>query len=161
MPAALLCAFACLACTAAPRPAGWSGTVSHVSDGDTLWVRPAAGGAPRKIRLHGIDAPELCQAHGREARDALLLQVLHRPVLVEPLQRDDYDRLLARLFVGGQDLGGLLVREGHAWSYRYRRSPGPYAREERAARSARLGLFADSQALRPYAFRRQHGPCTP
>jgi endonuclease YncB( thermonuclease family) len=138
----------------------WPGRVTYVSDGDTLWVRPAAGGRPRKVRLHGIDAPELCQAHGPEARSALQHEVLGREVNVQPLRDDDYGRLLARLRLGGQDVAAPLVRAGHAWSYRYRRSPGPYAEEEGEARAARRGLFADARAQRPYAFRRQHGPCT-
>ena len=42
----------------------FEGVVTHVTDGDSLWVRPASGGAPRQIRLQGIDAPEICQAFG-------------------------------------------------------------------------------------------------
>ncbi|MFT3719469.1 thermonuclease family protein [Pseudorhodoferax sp.] len=139
--------------------AAWPGQVSHVSDGDTLWVRPAAGGAPRKIRLHGIDAPEHCQAHGEAARSALARQALGQPVRVQGLRRDNYGRLLARVWLHGQDLGALQVRAGHAWSYRYRHNPGPYVREEQAARAAARGLFARADAVRPYTFRRRHGPC--
>lgn len=157
--AALLLAACCLAC-AAPRPAApWLGQVSHVSDGDTLWLRPAAGGPPQKVRVHGIDAPELCQAHGPQARDALRRWALHREVRVEPLRTDDYGRLVARLWLGEQDLAARMVRSGHAWSYRYRHNPGPYARQEQEARAAQRGLFADPQAQEPYAFRRHHGPC--
>lgn len=49
----------------------WSGVVTHVSDGDTVWVEPTQGGEAQKIRLLGIDAPEICQAWGPQARDAL------------------------------------------------------------------------------------------
>lgn len=155
----LLCAAACHASATARPAAAWTGAVTHVSDGDTLWVRPGSGAAPRKIRVHGIDAPEICQAHGPEARAALLRRALHREVRVQPLRTDDYGRLLARIWLGSEDLAALQVREGHAWSYRYRNNPGPYAAEEGAARSARRGLFADTQAQRPYAFRRRHGSC--
>lgn len=145
---------------ALPLPAAdWSGRVSHVSDGDTLWVRPEDGGRPRKLRLHGIDAPELCQAHGPAARDALRRQALGQAVQVQTLRVDDYGRPLARLYLQGQDAAARLVREGHAWSYRYRHNPGPYAREEREARAARRGLFAADRPERPYDFRRRHGPC--
>lgn len=137
----------------------WWGVVSYVSDGDTLWVRPADGGAPRKVRVHGIDAPELCQAHGAEARSALQRELLGLAVRVQPLRHDDYGRLLARLWHADEDVAARMVRTGHAWSYRYRNSPGPYAAEEREARAARRGLFADAGAQRPYAFRRAHGPC--
>lgn len=144
---------------AASARQAWVGVVSHVSDGDTLWVRPTGGGAPRKIRLHGIDAPELCQAHGPEASAALRQQVLGQSVRVDPLRRDDYGRWLARVWLRQEDLAAQLVRQGHAWSYRFRQQPGPYGREEAEARTAARGLFADRQALRPATFRRRHGPC--
>ncbi|WP_326538870.1 thermonuclease family protein [Pseudorhodoferax sp.] len=156
----LLCAALVLSSAPARAAEVWLGTVSHVSDGDTLWVRPGDGGKPRKIRVHGIDAPELCQAHGPEARAALQQRALHHQVRVQSLHADDYGRLLARLWLGDEDLAALQVREGHAWSYRYRHNPGPYLGEEGEARAARRGLFADAQAQRPYAFRQRHGPCS-
>ena len=137
----------------------WSGVVIHVTDGDTLWVRPEQGGAPRKIRLDGIDAPEICQTYGVRARSALQQRLLHRSVTVAVRRIDDYRRPVARLRLQGEDISQWMVQEGHAWSYRYRRNPGPYAAEELAAQAARRGLFADARAERPRAFRQQHGPC--
>ncbi len=148
---------------AAPRrlavPETWSGTVTHVTDGDTLWVRPQRGGAPVKIRIDGVDAPEICQPHGERARAALEQRVLHQLVQVRIRAVDDYQRPLAALRLQGDDVPRWLVLQGHAWSYRYRRDAGPYAAEERRARLARRGLFADAQAELPRAFRKRHGPC--
>ena len=48
------------------------GTVTFVTDGDTLWVAPAQGGAVRKLRIDGLDAPEICQAGGVAARAVLM-----------------------------------------------------------------------------------------
>ncbi|KQP13321.1 hypothetical protein ASF43_19535 [Pseudorhodoferax sp. Leaf267] len=140
-------------------PERWQGVVTHVSDGDSLWVRPSTGGAPRRVRLHGIDAPEGCQAHGPAAQAALQRQLKDRQVQLRVLRVDDYGRLLARVWVGGEDVARAMVRQGHAWSYRYRRDQGPYAREEDEARQARRGLFAGAAPERPYEFRRRHGPC--
>lgn len=138
----------------------FSATVTHVSDGDTLWVRPDAGGSPRKLRIDGIDAPEICQAGGEAARAALLLLALHRRVAVTVRRHDDYGRGLARLQLDdSSDLGALLVRAGHAWSYRWRQHPGPYAVEEAMARQSRQGLFAAEQPELPRDFRRRHGSC--
>ncbi len=138
---------------------GWTGVVTHVSDGDTLWVLPDSGGAPRKIRLDGVDAPEICQRGGLASHRALEQAALNRPVQVQVRRRDDFDREVARVRVDGQDLGAQLVREGQAWSYRWRRSAGPYAVEEEQARLARRGLFAEAQPELPRDFRRRHGPC--
>lgn len=142
-----------------PAASVWVATVTHVSDGDTLWVRPAGGGAPRAVRLDGIDAPELCQAHGTAARAALARRVHGRRVEVRVRRHDDYGRALARVSLEGEDVGAWLVGQGHAWSYRYRGQPGPYARLEARARGERRGLFRHAQADHPREFRRRHGTC--
>ena len=135
-----------------------SGVVTHVSDGDTLWVRPE-GGRPVKVRLQGIDAPERCQPWGTQAQAALASRVLHRQVQVRTRAHDDYHRAIGTLELNGEDIAAWMVREGHAWSYRYRRSLGPYAEQEQQARAARRGLFA-RPAVEPRAFRKSHGPCS-
>jgi micrococcal nuclease len=60
---------------------------------------------------------------------------------------------------GSADVGEWLVREGHAWSYRYRRDTGPYAKQQAAARAARKGLFATARPEEPRDFRKRHGAC--
>jgi endonuclease YncB( thermonuclease family) len=134
-----------------------SGVVTRVSDGDTIWVHPE-GGKPVKVRLLGIDAPEHCQAWGPQAQAALASRVLNQPVRVRTRAYDDYHRAVGKLELRGEDVAAWMVRNGHAWSYRYRRSLGPYAEQERQARAARRGLFA-APAVEPRAFRRAHGPC--
>lgn len=141
-------------------PAQWEGVVIRVTDGDSLWVRPGNGERSRRIRISGIDAPELCQPYGQEARAALAQQVRGRRLVLQVLRMDDYGRPLARLALDGDDLARRLVLQGHAWSYRYQQDPGPYALEESEAREARRGLFAAPQPERPYDFRKRHGPCT-
>lgn len=136
------------------------GVVTRVSDGDTVWLRPVDGGRPRKLRVQGIDAPERCQAWGREAQAQLSALVLGRRLQVDEGPVDVHGRRLVRLMRGDLDVGAWMVREGHAWSHRYRGDPGPYADEERAARAQRRGLFQQATAMEPREFRRTHGPCT-
>lgn len=155
---------ACPPARAERAPEIFAGTVTRISDGDTLWVRPEADAdgrqrKPVKVRLVGLDAPERCQAHGAEATAALTRMALQRRVEIRRRATDDHGRALGTLWIDGQDIGARLVREGHAWSARYRGDPGPYAREEAEARAARRGLFADAAAQLPRDFRRQHGPC--
>lgn len=134
-----------------------SGIVNHVTDGDTLWVRPA-GAAPVQVRIQGLDAPEICQPFGPQARDALAARVLHRTVRVAIKARDIYRRSVGSVSLEGQDVGAWLVAGGFAWSARYHGRSGPYAQEEAQARQARRGLWATS-ALEPRSFRRRHGSC--
>jgi micrococcal nuclease len=141
-------------------PAGtFEGTVTHVTDGDSLWVRPAGGGEARAIRLQGIDAPEICQPFGAQARQALVARALHRQVTVTTRARDRYERLVARVSLGPQDLGGWMVAQGYAWSNGYHGSGGPYARQQAHAMRAQLGLWSGGRAMPPRQFRQRHGSC--
>ena len=144
------------------------GIVTRVADGDTLWVRveeagPGAGKRspkPLKVRLLGIDAPERCQAWGPQAKVALEARVLNRRVHLQGRASDDYQRRLARLELDGEDIAAWMVEHGHAWNSHFRRHSGAYAAQERAARAARRGLFADRAAIEPRQFRKAHGPCS-
>jgi micrococcal nuclease len=142
-----------------PKEKVYLAKVTRVFDGDTLWVRPLAGGRYRKLRLGGIDAPEICQAGGVASRDALAAMVSAQDVRVEVHRYDDYGRALVHLSVGGHDVSARLVGAGHAWSYRWRRSLGPYAEEEEEARKHRRGIFSGPTPELPRDFRRRHGPC--
>ncbi|MEO8247892.1 MAG: thermonuclease family protein, partial [Burkholderiales bacterium] len=82
-----------------------------------------------------------------------------REVAVRTRQLDDWQRELAKVSLGGEDVGAWMVSQGQAWSYRWRRDPGPYVQEEQVARSAGRGLFAKSNPRNPRDFRQQHGPC--
>lgn len=132
--------------------------VLRVVDGDSLWVRPR-GGAPLRLRLAGVDAPEVCQRHGLQAREALNAHLQGHRVRVTLQHRDTYNRWLARVDGPEGDVGAWLVGQGHAWSMRWQNNPGPYAVQESAARKARRGLFVEPRPELPRDFRRRHGPC--
>ena len=158
MPRHLPIALACLAPLLA-QAERFEAVVSRVSDGDTVWVRPVNGDPPRQVRIAGIDAPEICQAFGDDSREALAARVLRKRVVVDTSGQDDWRRVLARIELAHQDVGGWMVAQGYAWSYRFRGDPGPYAREEAGARRARAGLWRPGDAQAPRDFRVQHGPC--
>lgn len=140
--------------TAAER---YTARVSRVHDGDTVWVRPLAGGPYRKLRLLGIDAPEICQDGGVAARDALAGRILQQVVRVEERGDDSYGRGLARIELEGEDLNAWLVQQGLAWSYGGGRKG--YARLQARAEKERRGVFARPLPETPRDFRRRHGPC--
>lgn len=135
------------------------GTVSHVTDGDTLWVKPAAGGEAVQIRLLDLDAPEGCQLFGQESKKALRTRILNQPVRVRTRGLDDFGRQLARVEHRRQDVGAWLVRNGYAWSMSFHGKPGPYARLETLARKETRGLWALQGALDPRSFRKRFGRC--
>jgi micrococcal nuclease len=149
-----------LPANAQTREQVYAARVSHVFDGDTLWVRPSDGGGRRKLRIEGIDAPEICQHGGVAARDALRQRLDGQTVTVREHSRDTYGRPLVALALGPEDVAAWMVTQGWAWSYRWQGDPGPFARQEELARARHRGIFATGAAAEePRAFRRRHGPC--
>lgn len=134
----LICLVAC-----ADRDPGVVGRAS-VIDGDTLEIQD------QRIRLWGVDAPEtrqLCTGAGgayrcgQVAANRLDEWIAGRPVTCVEDSRDRYRRIVARCEVGGDDVGGWLVRQGYA--VRYPEYAGvAYMLEELAARRDRLGVWA-------------------
>jgi micrococcal nuclease len=157
---ALLCALVLMAGSASAVWAA-SAKVTHVTDGDTLWVLPQAGGPPVRIRIDGIDAPEICQTGGPSARDALAARVKGRTVELVVRGEDDYGRTVAGLVLEGEDMAAWMVEQGHAWSYRGKRGAARYASLQQQAQAARRGIFADASAMQPRKFRQRNGSCHP
>ena len=86
--------------------------VTRVVDGDTVEVSTGA-----KIRLIGIDTPEVGQCGYAPAAQRLQSLVAGKGVTLTPGARDDvdkYGRLLRYLDVAGTDAGYTLVQEGLA-----------------------------------------------
>ena len=88
-----------------------------VVDGDTIWLEG------EKIRMMGYDTPEpqtnICGgsrevALANQASDRLVQLLNQGGVSIERHGKDRYDRTLAVVSVGGQNVGDLLVGEGLA-----------------------------------------------
>jgi endonuclease YncB( thermonuclease family) len=130
--------------------------VETVHDGDTVTCLDESG-LRQKIRLVGIDAPELDQPHGRVSRDALRGKI-GGGVRVESQGRDQHGRLLGRLFVGDRDINLEMVADGHAWAFTGFSRDGPFDAAEASARSAARGLWANPAAISPSRWRQAHPP---
>ena len=125
----------------------------RVVDGDTLEIRG------ERIRLFGVDAPELGQPwwdqDGRErdagetSRDALSDLVDGRRLAVKVLREDQYRRSIAIVKVDGRDVARSLVSRGWAFA-----SPGSsrYRRTENAARRRHRGFWRGEVTM-PWDFR--------
>jgi len=134
--------------------------VERIADGDTFTCRDG-----RRVRLIGIDAPELRQGEpGRRAREALTrLAPPGSAVRLErdAAPRDRYGRELAHVWAGPRLVNEALVLEG--WAMLYTVPPNvKYAerleRAQKQARAAGAGLWATGAfACAPSAYRR--GEC--
>jgi endonuclease YncB( thermonuclease family) len=134
------------------------GVIHRVTDGDSLWLQPA-GKPAIEVRLRDIDAPEICQDYGPDAKKALEQMALGKTATLTISARDAHGRSIGQVMVEGQSLSRMMVAEGHAWSTRSRYDRGPLMKEERMAIALRRGVHATSGAVMPKDFRKAHGPC--
>ena len=144
----------CPATDAQGRPA-WR--VEMINDGDTVTLLDTAGQRVR-VRLVGIDAPELDQPMGRESRAALAAKLAGGIVRVEGDARDQHGRLLGTLRLADRDLNREMVAEGWAWAFTGFADDDDLIAAESAARRGRRGLWADPQPQPPRQWRELHPP---
>jgi len=127
-------------------------------DGDTLRL------ASERVRLTGLDAPELDQTCvdadggewrcGNEARAFLAGLLASGTTACTISGRDTYSRALAHCSIAGDDLGGRIVSAG--WAV----ADLGYAGEEAVARDDRRGIWRGS-FVSPAQWRRSHGNAPP
>jgi len=136
-----------------------TGRIVKVVDGDTVHVLDSSRHV-HKIRLAGIDAPEIKQAFGRVSRDHLAKLVAGKVVSVDWHKRDRYRRIVGKLLLDGRDMNFGQVTAGLAWHYKkYSSEQAPedrvrYADAEVMARNGRLGLWRDPNPIPPWEYRR-------
>ena len=116
------------------------GVVTQVIDGDTLRFN-VAGQPAIEVRLAQIDAPEICQAWGAEAKRALSELALNKPATLRASGLDHHGRSIGVLVVDGASVGQRLVQEGHAWSL----GPGSGPRSARRPWCREAGGFSAQQ----------------
>lgn len=129
-----------------------TGKVVGVHDGDSITVLDEANGQ-QKVRLEGIDAPELKQDFGRKAKEALAGKIFEKVVRVKWKERDQYGRVLGHVYVEGHWINQELLEEGWAWHYKYFNKDPRLAAAETKARESKIGLWGSANPLPPWEFR--------
>jgi endonuclease YncB( thermonuclease family) len=131
-----------------------SGIVTEVQDGDTLTLVSAQ--ATYRVRLMDIDAPELAQTRGRDARTSLFQLCGLKQAVAETSGADRFGRTLATVTCAGVNVNAEMVRRGWAWVFRrYAPKGSALYGLETDARSDRRGLWADDAPIPPWEWRRE------
>lgn len=143
---------------AKPAPKSVQGIVTQVTDGDTLWLKPADG-KPIEVRLRDIDAPEICQPWGEESRKALSELALNKVASLQTYARDSHGRAVGVVMIEDTNVSRFMVENGHAWSTRSKWDNGPLVKQEKMARALTRGLHSQPGAIQPWEWRRSRGPC--
>lgn len=132
----------------------YTGKCVGVTDGDTIRVIHA--GRAVKIRLEGIDCPEMGQDFGTRAKQFTSSMVFGKEVQIREVTTDRYGRTVARVYVGNLDVCLELVNAGLAWHYKHYSSDPVLARAEEEARVAKRGLWSMPNPIPPWEWRRAH-----
>jgi len=132
------------------------GKVVDVNSGDVLTISNL--NRPVRVKLLGVDAPEMNQEFGDVAKKHLADLVLDKSVLVEYSGIAADSSLQGRVLLNNADIGAQMIRDGAAWfdatnMNRLNVSDRDvYKQSEQAARSERRGLWQAENPMAPWEF---------
>ncbi len=147
-----------------------AGRVVGVHDGYNITIMDQ-GNQQHKIRIGGIDAPELKQAFGNTAKKSLSDLVFNRNVIVDWRKRDQYRRIVGKVLSSppdcpscpaDRDVGLAQVEAGMAWwSREFRKEQtladqGYYEFAEFVSKRERRGLWQDDDPIPPWEWRKRY-----
>tara|TARA_A100001037_G_scaffold300747_1_gene328879 strand:+ start:3424 stop:4167 length:744 start_codon:yes stop_codon:yes gene_type:complete len=127
---------------------------AYVIDGDTIKLKN------KRIRLHGIDAPERKQwclknskkyRCGEKATGALKEKIGVAEINCKEMNTDRYKRIIAICRIGTLNLNKWMVRKG--WALAYLKYSRDYEYDEKVARNTKAGLWGGN-FVKPWHWRR-------
>lgn len=93
-----------------------SATVNRIIDGDTFEIRSG-----EKVRLLGINAPEITDIYGKEAKQYLTEIISGKSIELKTdnisNDKDRYNRLLRYAIIEGIDINKKMITDGFAFAY--------------------------------------------
>ena len=138
------------------KAASLYGKVIDVNSGDVITISNL--NRPVRVKLLGVDAPELSQAFGDVAKKHLSDLVFDKGVLVQYSGISADSSLTGRVLLNDADIGAQMIRDGVAWfdpNNMDRLSATDrevYQQSELAARSEKRGLWQQANPTAPWEF---------
>jgi micrococcal nuclease len=153
----LIAAFAVLSflCTDV-NAASMFGKVVDVSSGDVITISNLK--RPVRVKLVGVDAPEVDQAFGDLARKHLSDLIHEKTVVVEYSGIAADGSVVGRVLLNDADIGAQMIRDGAAWfdpnnlSRLSIADREVYQQAQQAARDERRGLWQSENPTAPWEF---------
>ena len=135
---------------------GWSAAVMNVYDGDTITVAPCGDeDCQLFIKLYGVDAPDLKQKFGPEAKKWLADKLkIRTTVEIIPMGVDSSGRIIAFVALNGRVLNREIVSQGYAWVSKacVAMVCRSFLAEQKKASTEVAGLWAEEKPVAPWAF---------
>ena len=136
-----------------PTSKDLSGRVVGISDGDTLTLLDSSN-TQYKVRLNAIDAPESGQPFGQASKTALSDICYNTTATVKYVDTDRYGRTVGDVTCNGISANEGMVIRGLAWVYdKYATNYEYLYPMQESAKSSKLGLWADPNAIPPWDWR--------
>ena len=152
----LLCVLLVCWHSGAVRAASLFGKVIEVNSGDVITIFNL--NRPVRVKLLGVDAPEMDQTFGDVAKKHLSDLVYDKSVLVEYSGISADSSLAGRVLLNNTDIGAQMIRDGAAWfdvnnvSRLSASDREIYQQSELAARNERRGLWQAENPTAPWEF---------
>lgn len=118
-----------------------------VVDGDTIRIEHI------KVRLFGMDSPEIGQKGGQDAREHLKGIIAHATLITcRVTSLDRYGRSVAKCYtINGQDICRAMVRDGYALAYE--KYSDEYSDDQEFAEENNLGEWRNGGIEPPWVYR--------
>lgn len=122
-----------------------------VTDGDTFTCLDTTG-KQQKVRIAEIDAPELGQPYGRNARDTLAELIFGKSLAVVAIRSTVDGIVICNVSVNGKDIGHEMVTMGLAWAEP--EAASPLIQDQQDAQNSKRGLWSETSPTPPWEFRK-------
>jgi len=129
-----------------------------VSDGDTIAF--SDGDKRIRVRLYGIDAPELDQPFGEEAKTYLCNLIKSgiaegKSINTMKVTTDAYDRVVGMLYIGDACINVKMVLAGYAWHYPETKPvSNDFKMHQEYAQIRRVGMWKSPDNIAPWEWRK-------
>ena len=127
--------------------------IKKVVDGDTVYVY--SQGETLKVRLLEIDAPEMNQPYGKQAKQYLQELLIEGLVDLDISGTDIYKRKLGRLYWKELDINRLMVRSGYAWVYDRYVNDQTFYEDQSHAKNSKKGFWKSDDPIQPWEWRKK------
>lgn len=114
-------------------------SVAEVYDGDTFVTAEK-----QKVRIAGVDAPELGLCGASEAKKTLEDMILNKRVQMKVIYKDPYFRLVSMVYVDDKFVNLEMLKSGWAYSHNaYGESSKELLAESQASKNKMIGIFGN------------------
>ncbi len=135
--------------------------IVNVHDGDTITIKYLDGekkGRIEKVKLFGIDAPELEQAYGFNAKQHLVTHLRSIDIKFKRKSINLDSQPEGILYADGININNKMIENGYAWQNKRYSTDSELNDMYLKARDKEIGLWNDTQEpIPPWVFRSYEG----